>query len=302
MINLKIAHHKILLWIIAFFITVSSAIYQRVTGPTHPKRGKLTFQGSNISYKLSTSEIINKDIPIKLTIPDTTINGYLKFVRYKSEDEWTEVPFQRQADKLFVNIPHQHQEPAGKKMYYIYLTKDDQTLSLTGKEPVILRYKGEVPAAILLPHIFLMFFAMLLANRTGLEALRSKGKAYKHIITTSRISKVLSLEALRSKGKAYKLMLWTIGFFFVGGFILGPIMQKYAFGALWTGFPFGIDLTDNKTLIAMLGWLWAWYKNRGGRDGRGWIIFAAVLMLAIYLIPHSVLGSEIDYTKLPESP
>ena len=275
MINLKIAHHKTILWIVAFLITISSAVYQRMTGPTHPQKGKVTFQGTTISYKLLASEIINNDVPIKLIVPDTSINAYLKFVRYKSEDEWSEIPFQRQADTLFANLPHQNQGPAGKKMYSIYLTKDDQTLSLTGNEPVILRYKGEVPTAILLPHILLMFIAMFFANRTGLEA-------------------------LDARGKPYKLMLWTIGLFFVGGFILGPLMQKYAFGDLWTGVPYGIDLTDNKTLIAMIGWLWAWYQNRGGREGRGWIVFAAVLMLAVYLIPHSVLGSEIDYTKLPQ--
>ena len=45
----------------------------------------------------------------------------------------------------------------------------------------------------------------------------------------------------------------------------------------------------------------ALFKNRGGRDGRGWILFAAIVMLVIYLIPHSLLGSELDYTKMPQS-
>jgi hypothetical protein len=274
MINLKIVHRKIILWILAIIITLGSAIYQRMSGPTYPKRGKVNFQASEISFKLLRTETVNKDAPITLTVPDTTTSGYVKFVRYKSRDEWSEVPFQRDGNKMVAHLPHQ--PPAGKLMYFVYLTKNEHQISLTGDEPVILRYKGDVPAFILLTHVFIIFFAMLLSNRTGLEALDANGKAYKY-------------------------MLWTIGLFFVGGFILGPVMQKYAFGALWTGVPFGIDLTDNKTLIAMVGWLWAWYKNRGGRDGRVWIIFAAVLMLAIYLIPHSVLGSEIDYTKLPES-
>ena len=78
---------------------------------------------------------------------------------------------------------------------------------------------------------------MLLSNRTGLETLDPAGQSKKY-------------------------MLWTIGFFWVGGLILGPAVQKYAFDAWWTGIPFGYDLTDNKTLIAMLGWLWAWFKNR----------------------------------------
>jgi hypothetical protein len=273
MINLKIAHHKILLWILAFVLTIASAVYQRTTGPTYPKRGHVNFQEHKISFKFLRSETVNKDALITLTVPDTAISGFVKFVRYKSNDEWTSLPFQREDDELVAQLPHQ--PPAGKLMYFVFLTKDDQKLSLTGNDPVIIRYTGEVPAIILATHVLLMFLAMFFSNRSGLEALDSRGKAYKY-------------------------MLWTIGFFIVGGFMLGPVMQKYAFGELWTGFPHGIDLTDNKTLIAMLGWLWAWFKNRKGKNGRGWIIFAAVLMLAIYLIPHSVLGSELDYTKLPE--
>ena len=29
-----------------------------------------------------------------------------------------------------------------------------------------------------------------------------------------------------------------------------------------------------------------------------WAIFGAVLLLIVYLIPHSVMGSELDYNKL----
>ena len=273
MFNLKIARHKVILWILAVVITLASAVYQRMSGPTYPKRGKVHFETNEIAFKLLRTETVNKNAPINLTVPDTTINGYVKLKRYKSHDEWSEIPLQRQGDKLVAQLPHQ--PPAGKLMYFVYLTKNGQQKSLTEDEPIILRYKGDVPAFILLFHVFVIFFAMLLSNRTGLEALDANGKAFKY-------------------------MLWTIGFFFVGGFILGPVMQKYAFGAFWTGFPFGIDLTDNKALVAMVGWLWAWYQNRGGRDGRGWIFFAAILMLAVYLIPHSVLGSEIDYTKVPK--
>ena len=42
----------------------------------------------------------------------------------------------------------------------------------------------------------------------------------------------------------------------IGGLVLGPIVQKYAFGAFWTGWPFGADLTDNKTLAMWLAWAW----------------------------------------------
>jgi hypothetical protein len=91
--------------------------------------------------------------------------------------------------------------------------------------------------------------------------------------------------------------LWTIGILFVGGFIFGPVMQYYAFGDFWTGIPFGYDLTDNKTLIAMIGWLTAFFMLKRSKNPKRWILFASILMFIVYLIPHSILGSEHDYSK-----
>jgi hypothetical protein len=78
--------------------------------------------------------------------------------------------------------------------------------------------------------------------------------------------------------------------------VLGPIVQKHAFVAYWTGIPFGWDLTDNKTLIAWLTWILACLLplSRAGWR-RALIIVAAVVTTAIYLIPHSVQGSQLDY-------
>jgi hypothetical protein len=75
-------------------------------------------------------------------------------------------------------------------------------------------------------------------------------------------------------------------------------MQKFAFGVAWTGFPFGSDLTDNKTLIAFLFWIAALVAGRKGRPARPFVLAASLVMLVIYLIPHSLLGSEFDYSKM----
>jgi len=80
----------------------------------------------------------------------------------------------------------------------------------------------------------------------------------------------------------------------IGGFIFGPLMQKFAFGEYWTGIPFGYDLTDNKTLIAVLAWAFALWHGSKKKNSRAVFIFAMVATLAVYLIPHSVLGSELD--------
>lgn len=271
-LNFNIAKHKITLWVLAFIITVSSAMYQRMTGPTYPVRGKIVINNQKISYKLLRSEVVTQDAAIKLNVPDTTITGYITYRRYRSYDDWSIVPLQRQAEMLVGFLPKQ--PAAGKIIYLVYLIHGEKEISLTAEKPVILRYKGAVPAWVLIPHILIIFLAMLFSNRTALEALDPNGQSKKYL-------------------------LWTIGLFFMGGFILGPAVQKFAFNAWWTGIPFGTDLTDNKTLIAMLGWLWAWFKNRRHHRHRTWIILAAVLMLAVYLIPHSAWGSELDYTQLP---
>ncbi len=270
-LDLRIAHHKVLLWIIAFVITFGSVVYQRRTGPTYPVKGEVTVENSVISFRLLRSETVNVDAAVTLNVADPDISGFVRFRRYKSYDDWTIIPFQRKDDKLVAHMPHQ--PSAGKLMYFVYIEKGDQKLSLSGEKPVILRYKGAVPAAVLIPHILLVFLAMIYSNRAALEALDGQGKAYQY-------------------------MLWTMGLFFIGGMICGPIVQKYAFGAFWTGFPFGHDLTDNKALFAMISWIVAWILNRKKRDCRVWIILAALFMMLIYLIPHSLLGSELDYTQM----
>jgi hypothetical protein len=199
------------------------------------------------------------------------IGGHLLYKRYPTDDPWEKIPMQRQGDLLSVNLPQQ--PSSGKLAYKVYLSSEKQEISLTGEDPVIIRFKDYVPRTILFPHILIMFLAMLFSTRAGIEA-------------------------LNKKGNPRKLVLWTVGLLFVGGLILGPLVQKFAFGALWTGFPFGFDLTDNKTLIAFIGWIAALIAGRKGKPARGWVLGASILLFAVYLIPHSVLGSQLDYSKL----
>jgi hypothetical protein len=85
-------------------------------------------------------------------------------------------------------------------------------------------------------------------------------------------------------------------FIFLGGLVFGPFVQKHAFGDYWTGWPFGTDLTDNKTAFAFIFWLIALYRLYRNRGERLWVIIASLVLLAVYMIPHSMLGSEIDHT------
>jgi hypothetical protein len=261
---------RIMLWVIAVLITLAAAVYQRRTGPSYPARGEATIGSATIRYRLPRTEEVGEDVRIVLEAAGAATDGFVRYRRYKSNDEWSRVPLRAgERGELVARLP---QQPAsGKLMYFVQVGGEDDPVSLTGDEPVILRYKGAVPAWALIPHVLFMFTAMLLSNRTGMEA-------------------------LDPRGRPRRLMLLTIALLAGGAFIFGPLVQKHAFDAFWTGFPFGYDLTDNKALIAMLFWLAAWVASRT-RDRRGWIILAAVVMFVIFMIPHSLLGSELDYTE-----
>ena len=259
-----------LMWTLALVVTLASAIYQRMTGPTYPKRGKVTAGADEVSFKLLRSYDGPDDAEVRLEVPARGTTGALEFKRYRSKDEWSRVSLERQDQFLVGKIPHQ--PPAGKVMYRVYLSPAGASEVQLTQEPVVIRFRGAVPAYILIPHILLMFIGMLYSTRAGIEGL----------IRGEKVAKLAAITAL----------LLT-----VGGLILGPVVQKLAFGALWTGWPFGNDLTDNKTAAAFLLWIVAYLKLRKSRTAYGWAIAAAVTMLAVYAIPHSVLGSELDYSQ-----
>lgn len=263
-----------LLWVAAVIITLASAYYQRRTGPTYHLRGDVGVNGSTYEYDLPRSHGGDGDAPVFLVIPDRAVTGQLSLRRFKSNDEWTTTAMERRGDTLVGALPHQ--PPAGKIMYTIAFASRSGEPETVTSEPVVLRFKGDVPLVILIPHVIFMFIAMLLSTRTGLEA-------------------------LTRRARVVALTMWTLGLLCLGGMILGPIVQKYAFGSFWTGWPYGYDLTDNKTLIAFLAWLVAAILARYRRNVFLAPIVAALVLLAVYVIPHSVLGSELDYTKSVQS-
>ncbi|HOB84650.1 MAG TPA: hypothetical protein PKX27_12950 [Bacteroidales bacterium] len=277
---------KFLIWLLAFIITVFAAYYQRKTGPTYPKRVTITLNGINKEIKLVRSIGHDERSEVKLGIADTSIKATLFYKRFKTDDEYSQVPFvyreypvnsfvmnrifkMTEEKGLFADIPQQPE--AGKLQYYIDITDNAGTRSVLKEQPVVVRYKGAVPSAILLPHILIMFIAMLFSTAAGLAA-------------------AFRLPVYKKYG------IWTLILLTAGGMILGPVVQKYAFGALWTGIPFGWDLTDNKTLIAFVFWIMAVVINIK-KDKPLATLLAAFILLLVYSIPHSLLGSELDYSS-----
>ena len=257
---------KLLLWIFALILTLTAAVYQRVTGPTYPLKVIVDSGIQKFPLELLRSNSGKADCPIVFQIPDITISGSIYYRKYPTKDEMTKIDLKREGDKLVGSLPNQ--PPAGKLQYRIELIKNGIPVKVGAGQPVVIRFTGAVPKVILSVHIFLMFLAMFFSNIAGLLAV-FKMPSYK---TISIITFIVLI---------------------VGGLILGPIVQKYAFNEWWTGAPFGWDLTDNKTLIAIFAWLLAMVMIRKNKANL-WILAASLVTIVVFAIPHSLWGSQLN--------
>lgn len=253
-------------WVLAVIITLAAAVYQKTTGPTYPKKVDIAINNNDYTLKLLRSSSIGSEAPIEFEIADLDVSASIFYRPYPTRESWTEKPLVRKEDKLSVVLPDL--PPAGKYEYYISLFTENEEVSVGHDYPIVIRFKGAVPASVLIPHIIFIFFAMLFANAVGIMVL------------------------LRHPD--FKLYMYiTFILLILGGLVFGPIVQKYAFGDYWTGVPFGWDLTDNKTLVAFLAWAAAIFGNI--KKDRPWLaLLAAIVLLAVFSIPHSMFGSELD--------
>jgi len=148
--------------------------------------------------------------------------------------------------------------------------------------PVRLKFRGEVPLYIIIPHIVSIFAAIFFATLTLFSAIELKrGK------TTLK--------------KSVRLCTVTLLFLFIGFFPFGWAMNYFAFGVLWEAFPFGRDVTDNKSQIMFVFWLFTLFMVKGTLWGKGetknlvsgrsystLVIVSFVATLLILAIPHSL--------------
>jgi hypothetical protein len=262
-----------LFWTLAVIITVGSAVYQRMTGPTHPLKGKVILANREIKYTLDRSCDTSVNYKLQIKTGDPSIVGSIMWKRYKTNNQWNQVQMNYADGRLSGELPKQPM--AGKLQYSVILQSNESTVRLPENDPVVIRFKGDVPTSVLIVHVIVMFMGMLFSNRAGIESF-AKEPNFK------------------------KLTLWTLGLLAAGGLILGPIVQKYAFGVYWSGWPLGTDLTDDKTALAFISWVLATISAYKFKNPKRWVLAAAIITLGVYLIPHSALGSELDYSKLPQ--
>jgi hypothetical protein len=149
-------------------------------------------------------------------------------------------------------------------------------------DPIRLKFEGKVPAYVVIPHVLSVFGAIFFATLTLFTAVDlKKGK------------RVLSRSA--------KYCGATLALLFVGFVPFGWAMNYFAFGVLWEAFPFGWDVTDNKsqimtlfwlvTLIMVKGTLWGKGEEKNLMSARGYstlVIVSFVATMIILAVPHSL--------------
>lgn len=267
-----------ILWVLALLLMAATVIYQRRTGPTHPLRGTVTVRGKAIAYKLIRSEETVRDA--RVALPDPGVPATLVWRRFPLQEAWTRQAMARETKDGRAEVAGYlpRQLAAGKLEYTVEVGEPGAVQRIPALDPIMLRYKGPVSTPLLIAHLSLMFMAVLAGLRAGLGALFG--------------------------AQAPRRLLWaTLGCMTVGGLVLGPFVQKAAFGHYWTGFPWGYDLTDNKTLLMWGVWvLAALIAGPKPRSREGWaraaVLVATLAMAVVYLIPHSLRGSQLDYSKV----
>ncbi len=172
-----------------------------------------------------------------------------------------------------------------KLKYWITASNVDGTKVRIPMDPGkfgVLKYKGEASKIAIGAHVVFMFgafFFMVMSFLAAIEILRGR----------------------EDKKNAVRAARWAIVSSFIGGWPLGFLLNHQTFGTLWEGFPFGYDVTDNKTQLIFVFWLASLLLVRGSFIGKGEekdllgrkafalaIAACFVVSVALFIIPHSI--------------
>lgn len=268
---------KVLRIIIAVVLTLIVIASARRFGPNRPYEVKASSSSFTLSHEAPRGH--SGEGPAKLGLKVDADEGKATEIsvellgRIKGDREWENIGPSREEEGTYIfEIPA---KPWGTRYFYKFQGRlgDEPPITLCreGGEPMMVKFKGSVPAWLLILHIVAMFGGFFLLIWSALHALRLAAGG-------------------DDERKAAPLAWWAWAVMFIGGVPLGFAMNWYAFGVLWEAFPFGGDVTDNKTQIALIIWgiaSLALTLKRGRKSGVFAVVIALVV-LALFLIPHSV--------------
>ena len=112
---------------VAFVLTLVSAVYQRMTGPTYPVRGSVTLGGQTYRLRLERTHVTSEDQAINGPDPDQAVQGEVKWRRFPTNEPHQTIPLARTGEFLEAALPKQ---PAAGKLEYQLLLRRGVELQL----------------------------------------------------------------------------------------------------------------------------------------------------------------------------
>ena len=277
--------------LIAILFTVLLLGYARKTTMVRTVHKVVEQSGIVINHHTVPKQVGDEIPVISARVTGTSLVSLI--YKIGQEGKFIRVPMNHAPDeeKVFTaSLPHFPK--ATKVWYYIEATKmsTDGEVGVTLPDnndpdfkPILLKYEGVVPVYIIIPHVLCNFAAIFFAALTLFSAIDvRRGK--------------MSLK------EAIKFPLITFILLFLGFIPFGIAMNWFAFGITWEAFPFGRDVTDNKSQIILLFWLVTLILVKGNLLGKGedenlvskrgyftMVVITLIVTIAMYAIPHSFI-------------
>jgi hypothetical protein len=275
---------------LAFLLTIIFLIFSRKTAAVRSVHETVQHHGISIEHNTVPKQV-GDEIPVISARVEGASQVRLVY-KIGEEGEYASVEMLPKSgeEKVFsASIPWHPK--AVKAWYYLEAVdlRDEGEVKVvlpvkkSGQvRPVRLKFEGVVPAYIVIPHVLCIFAAIFFAILTVFSAIDLK-------------------RGTGTLRKSVKLCGVTVFLLFLGFFPFGWAMNYFAFGVLWEAFPFGRDVTDNKSQIMILFWLVTLFLVKGTLWGRGerknlvsdggystLVIISFVATVIILAIPHSL--------------
>lgn len=270
--------------ILGFILTIALLGISRNLSTRRPHDLAVDGEGFRIEHRTVTEQVGPGRPELSLTLKGD--RELMPVVRYEVKNEETlhAIVMNGEGDGIWRAVLPEYGK--GTKIYYrIDLLDGGEAIARIPEKSgssLFIKYKGKVSAVVLILHILFMFVSF-------------------YFMVQSLWSAVGILGGAPWKGEAVRHARWVLISSFIGGWPLGFILNYQAFGVAWEGFPFGYDVTDNKTQIMFVFWLVSLLLVRGSflgkgeeRDMLGSRGFAAALVvsfivsLLLFIVPHSL--------------
>lgn len=160
---------KVFVLAIALLLAILATFLQQFFSTDRPY--KFYMQLNEIEYKIKLPAIHDEaeECLFEINIPDTAVKGTIYYRQFNSSEKWAEIQLIRMGDNLVSVLPAN--KPNSKLEFYVTFTTNGNIYNIGQKEPLVVRYLGEVPKLLTYSYVILLFISLLLAIYVGLISL-----------------------------------------------------------------------------------------------------------------------------------